>query len=202
MLINTFRYTPEDVACPLCTEYTAEVGCVSAPCPWFAERVEAGCIQHQEAIYYAINFNRELYDRFRKISWKYPHSLWKSPQHFRRMENRKIVQGYSRRRDTPKCHAAMYLLTANEGLDIRTAPCFSQQGIQFSRARLRGISLHSYTLYTAAQCIYADARKIFYNDLKDPEIIDDEAFWLILNAILIAKYGVLTFPFFNNKGPR
>lgn len=41
MLINTFRYTPEDVACPLCTEYIAEVGCVSAPCPWFAERVEA-----------------------------------------------------------------------------------------------------------------------------------------------------------------
>ena len=29
MYINTFKYTPKDVSCQLCTEYVKKLGCMS-----------------------------------------------------------------------------------------------------------------------------------------------------------------------------
>ena len=34
MYINTFKYTPADVDCKLCTEYVKKFGCTSCGCPW------------------------------------------------------------------------------------------------------------------------------------------------------------------------
>ena len=42
MYINTFKYTPKDVSCQLCTEYVKKLGCTALRCPWLAERIEAG----------------------------------------------------------------------------------------------------------------------------------------------------------------
>lgn len=30
MYINTFKYTPKDVSCQLCTEYVKKLGCIFA----------------------------------------------------------------------------------------------------------------------------------------------------------------------------
>ena len=37
MYINTFKYTPKDVSCQLCTEYVKKLGCTALRCPWLAE---------------------------------------------------------------------------------------------------------------------------------------------------------------------
>ena len=42
MYINTFKYSPQDVSCQLCTEYVKKVGCTALRCPWLAERISAG----------------------------------------------------------------------------------------------------------------------------------------------------------------
>ena len=42
MYINTFKYSPKDVSCQLCTEYVKKLGCTALRCPWLAERIEAG----------------------------------------------------------------------------------------------------------------------------------------------------------------
>ena len=44
MYINTFKYTPKDVSCQLCTEYVKKQGCTALRCPWLAERIEAGVV--------------------------------------------------------------------------------------------------------------------------------------------------------------
>ena len=44
MYINTFKYTPADVDCKLCTEYVKKFGCTACGCPWMAERIEAGVV--------------------------------------------------------------------------------------------------------------------------------------------------------------
>ena len=36
MYINTFKYTPKDVSCQLCTEYVKKLGCTALRCPWLA----------------------------------------------------------------------------------------------------------------------------------------------------------------------
>ena len=40
MYINTFKYTPKDVSCQLCTEYVKKLGCTALRCPWLAERID------------------------------------------------------------------------------------------------------------------------------------------------------------------
>ena len=49
MYINTFKYTPKDVSCQLCTEYVKKLGCTALRCPWLAERIEAGVVGYHEA---------------------------------------------------------------------------------------------------------------------------------------------------------
>ena len=44
MYINTFKYTPADVDCKLCTEYVKKFGCTACGCPWMAERIETGVV--------------------------------------------------------------------------------------------------------------------------------------------------------------
>ena len=48
MYINTFKYSPQDVSCQLCTEYVKKVGCTALRCPWLAERIEAGVVGYQD----------------------------------------------------------------------------------------------------------------------------------------------------------
>ena len=50
MYINTFKYTPADVDCKLCTEYVKKFGCTACGCPWMAERIEAGVVGYAEVV--------------------------------------------------------------------------------------------------------------------------------------------------------
>ena len=104
--------------------------------------------------------------------------------------------GYIKSRNTPSYYAALYLLTSNDALYRRTANCFYHGGIDFSFAVLRGISPHNYALLYAAKGL-RHARGVTESELADPMTIDDEAFRLIMNAMLIAKYGIAAF---NLKG--
>lgn len=54
MYINTFKYTPKDVSCQLCTEYVKKLGCTALRCPWLAERIEAGVVGYSLNITAAI----------------------------------------------------------------------------------------------------------------------------------------------------
>ena len=105
------------------------------------------------------------------------------------MEALKAREGFQRRRDTPAYFAAMYLLTADPDTAKRTANCFCRDGIMFSYATTKGISPHGYTLLSAARDICANGDGIALADLADGEVIDIEAFCLIVNALLIARYG-------------
>ena len=59
----------------------------------------------------------------------------------------------------------------------------------FCHANTKGISTHGYTLLSAARDIYANGDGIALTDLADGAVIDTKAFCLIVNALLIARYG-------------
>lgn len=86
-------------------------------------------------------------------------------------------------------HAAMYLLTASEDLCRRTETCFCKHGIEFGCADLRGIPPHDFTLFSAARDIYTDSSGTMVSDLANAEVVDTLAFSLIVNALLVARYG-------------
>lgn len=131
MYINTFKYTPKDVSCQLCTEYVKKLGCTALRCPWLAERIEAGVVGYREAVLETFPHERRLFQRLNLLIKHYPGSLWSSEQHERRMQYQCAVQGYRRRRDTNAYYAAMYLLTSNDDIYRRTANCFCKDRIEF-----------------------------------------------------------------------
>ena len=135
MYINTFKYTPKDVSCQLCTEYVKKLGCTALRCPWLAERIEAGVVGYREAVLETFPHEHRLFQRLNLLIKHYPGSLWSNEQHERRMQYQCAVQGYRRRRDTNAYYAAMYLLTSNDDIYRRTANCFCKDGIEFGYAK-------------------------------------------------------------------
>ncbi len=190
MYINTFQYKPEHVDCRLCTEYAGKKkGCTAKTCPWLAERIEAGVVGYKRGCHGDIPRNvhtdARLHTAIRRflrlpVPHRRPlpaHGAYEGPA------------GYRRRRDTPAYYAAMYLLTANEDICTRAANCFCRYGIEFDYATTQDISPHNYTLLSAAKDIYSDGSSVALNDLAISEVVDTLAFSLIVNALLIARYG-------------
>ena len=68
MYINTFKYTPKDVSCQLCTEYVKKLGCTALRCPWLAERIEAGvvgyCVMFSKGNDCSLNISHKICNRY------------------------------------------------------------------------------------------------------------------------------------------
>ena len=189
MYLNTFKYGPEDVDCKLCADYRRKDGCAACGCPWLAERIEAGAVGYGEAVLGAFREYPALLGRLRPLIRLFSGTLWRDEGHRQRVEGMKARLGYRRRRDTPAFHAALYLLTANEDIHARAANCFCKHGLEFGYARLRGVSPHDYALFMAARGICTGGDGLALGELADADVVDPEAFQLIVNALLIARYG-------------
>ena len=185
-----FKYEMEDVDCKFCTEYRGKkLGCSQKVCPWLAERIEAGVVGYEEALLDSFPNDPRLEDKLRTAVQLFHGSLWLNEGHRQRMEALKAREGSDRRRDTPAYFAAMYLLTANDDLFLRSANCFCRHGIEFDYGTLKDISPHCYTLFSAARDIYAEGSGVALADLANSEVVDTLAFSLIVNAFLVARYG-------------
>ncbi len=190
MYINTFQYKPEHVDCRLCTKYAGKKkGCTAQGCPWLAERIEAGVVGYEEALLDSFPHDPRLGAKLRTAVQLFHGSLWLNEGHRQRMETLKAREGFRRKRDTPAYFAAMYLLTANDDLFLRSANCFCRHGIEFDYGTLKDISPHCYTLFSAARDIYAEGSGVALADLANNEVVDTLAFSLIVNALLVARYG-------------
>lgn len=76
MYINTFKYTPADVDCKLCTEYVKKFGCTACGCPWMAERIEAGVVGYAEVVRQMFPHDKRLMARLEPLIRDFPGMLW------------------------------------------------------------------------------------------------------------------------------
>ncbi len=189
MFTSTFQYKTKDMDCKLCTQYVVGKGCTAVRCPWMAERVASGAVSCRETNGKEILRDHRLKSRLSRAVQRIYGSLYLTAGHRQRIKDLEARQGRRRGRDTSAYFAAVYLLTANEDLFHRTADCFCEHGLEFSYAALRDISPHNYTLFNAARDIYEDRSSVVLADLASMEMIDDLAFILIVNALLIARRG-------------
>lgn len=118
-------------------------------------------------------------------------SLWLSAEH--EFNTRQLLQsvGFGAWRD-PRYFSALYLFGSNRTLLKRAwNACLPKRFIP-EYIWLHGISPHDYALVTAAKTILGVADSVDsipVELLADTEVIDDEAFLLNVNALLIANYG-------------
>ena len=189
MLTQNFTYTPEDVDCRYCTKFIHN-RCRAIKCPWLDERIDAGVVSYQEAVDESFTEHSPLRMRIKIVIGFYDKSFWKDEAHFDRFQRAQAIFGYYKKRNSNAYYAALFLLTASESLFLRVVDCFSRKSINFSLAKLRGISPEEYALFKIAKSLYTESAEVGIDELADPELFNTESFHLVINSMLICRYGL------------
>ena len=188
-VILSYHYKPADVACEYCVN-SRRRRCRVAGCPWLTERIEAGVVSYAAAV-------RDLFGALHvpELRWRlewlikgYDGSFWLNAEH--EYNTRLLLRsvGYQAWRN-PRFFAALYLFGSNRGLLKRVWNACMPQGFEPMFLVMRGVSEHDYTLIQAAKALMCGGLGLTLYDLADREVVDDIAFQLIVNALLIANYG-------------
>ena len=185
----SYHYKPADVACEYCVN-SRRRKCRIMGCPWLAERIEAGVVSYASAV-------RELFGgvadeafikRLGSLVLHFRGSFWLDREH--EFNTRLLLRsvGYEAWRN-PRFFAVLYLFGSNRALLKRVWNACLPGGFEPGFLIMRGVSAHDYTLIQAAKTISGCGSGLELEDLADAEVVDDEAFRLIVNAMLIANYG-------------
>ena len=195
MYLKTFRYTPEMVDCKLCTEYQKPKGCTAqGVCPWLAERIEAGVVGYGEAVMGSFPHRPRLQARITMAIRLYNGSLWVDEQHQQRFNNLMARFQYSkRRRDLGKYYAVIFLFASTVELNRRTINCVERQSIEFGWADTSGMPDEDYVLFAAARSIAVGNTHRLLKKLEDISAVGLREFCVIINALLIERYGLNAF---------
>ncbi len=188
---RTYQFTAEDVDCKLCTEFVKKVGCTAAACVCLPERIEAGVVAYEEAVMSILPPAYGFPERLPCLIKDYRYFC--QSDHMTRMHEIDSAMGILRWRNTRQYYAAMYLLTATKELHRRMANCFLPRGIDFSFATLPGISQEGLCLFNAARLIYYGMEEQVIPGIGCADQLSDAGLTLILNAMLIARYGMDVF---------
>lgn len=189
MIIRNFRYSAKDVDCRYCMEFR-HGRCRAQKCSWIKERIEAGVLNYREAVNEAFSESSPLKTRIEIVLGFYEKSFWRDEAHSRRFERLQAILGYYKKRNTNAYYAALFLLSSDEELLRRVMECFSNEQIDFSNADLSNISPERYALCKIAKCLYTNSAEVSIDELADPELVNTESFHLVVNAILIYRYGL------------
>ena len=186
---TSYHYKPEDVACEYCVAWQHR-RCQTVGCPWLAERIEAGVVSYAAAV-------RELFGALHvpELRWRlewlikgYNGSFWFNAEH--EYNTRLLLRsvGYQAWRN-PRYFAVLYLFGSNRALLKRAWNACMPHGFEPMFLVMRGVSEHDYTLIQTAKALMCGGLGLTLYDLADRDVVDDKAFTLIVNALLIANYG-------------
>ena len=184
---SSFRYSADDVRCKDCTRYDSGHPCHLNECVCLEERIEAGVVELNALARecFGGRMFRPLQRRLRDELNRQPFCFFLSDAHRERWTHWKNrCYGMSERNA-----AALFLLTADEGLWQRVLWHFDSSGFDFPAIRLSGIHPELYSIYQAAKTISVGGDNIVIEDLAFSELVSDRAFRLILGAILLCRYG-------------
>ena len=188
-MILSYHYKPADVECEYCVEWQHRK-CQAVGCPWLAERIEAGVVSYAAAVrgLFGGIEHEAFIQRLGLLVLHFCGSFWLNREH--EYNTRLLLRsvGYQAWRN-PRFFAALYLFGSNSGLLKRAWNACMPGGFEPVFIVMRGVSEHDYTLIQAAKALMCGGLGLTLYDLSDDEIVDDEAFALIVNALLIANYG-------------
>ena len=187
MYRSQFHYTPKDVACEYCQNYVRKNPCLLCECTCLEERIEAGALELSTFVLdcFAPSMELQLQKRMRQQFGERESRFFLSDSHRRRWTHWRALCW----RLSDRNKAALFLLTAYDSLWRRMVWKRGNDGLDFQAVRLRGIKPELYSVYQAAKAIAVGNCNITLADLASPELVTDEAFRLIIYALMMAKYG-------------
>ena len=184
---SQFHYTPKDVECEYCQNYVRKNPCLLCECTCLEERIEAGALELSTFVLdcFAPSMELRLQKRMRQQFGERESRFFLSDSHRRRWTHWRALCW----RLSDRNKAALFLLTAYDSLWRRMVWKRGNDGLDFQAVRLRGIKPELYSVYQAAKAIAVGNCNITLADLASPELVTDEAFRLIIYALMMAKYG-------------
>ena len=187
MYRHPFYYTPKDVECEYCQNYDRKNPCFLCECTCLEERIEAGVLELNEFVRdcFTPSLEPQLQERMRQQFGEEKSHFFLSDAHRRRWTHWRALCW----RLSDRNKAALFLLTAYESLWRRMIWKCGNDGFDFQSIYLKGIKPELYSVYQAAKAIAVGSPNITLADLASPELVTDEAFQLIICALLMAKYG-------------
>lgn len=193
-----FRYQAKDVDCQYCTNYSQENLCPLCECICLGERIEAGTLSLEKVILDCLRgkLRMRLWKRLAQEIYPYPLRSFRSDEH----RNRWMHWRTRYRRLSQRNQAALFLLTAYDDIWRRVIWKVEDDGFDFDSVQLAGIVPELYSVYQAAKSISTGSQNITIADLASRELVTDEAFQLIICALLLAKYGDVILNFDRKKG--
>ena len=182
-----FHYQAKDVDCQYCTNYSQESLCPLCECICLEERIESGTLSLDKVIQDCLRgkLRMRLWKRLAQEIYSYPLQLFRTDEHRRRWMHWRTRY----RRLSQRNQAALFLLTAYDDIWRRVIWKVEDNGFDFDSVRLAGIQPELYSVYQAAKAISIGSQNITIADLASRELVTDEAFQLIICALLLAKYG-------------
>ncbi len=183
----SYRPTAADVDCRYCIQHQ-RAGCRSLTCPYLAERLEAGAVTLEELAEETIRAWRHtpLKERAMQVIRQAGAFRFEGQLHIIRMLD---IIARSRNFADSKWLAAVYLRSAHTELWVKTSQAIWRNQIDFAAVKVDGIGIQDYVLYRTAKGIFHGTLGATSEELADSGLVSSETLLLVLNAVLIARYG-------------
>lgn len=137
--------------------------------------------------------NYALKERLKLLSNYFTGELFSNHKHKERFYHLHHNQEIDIADRSPSYLAVIFLLTSDEFLWNLSEHAICLDGFDFSHMNLKQISTEGYALYQTAKTISTGKEYIKISEIADEDLINDTAFKIIINALLIAKYGADVF---------
>lgn len=157
----------------------------------FSKQLAAGEISYGEIICRCFekckssNLNRRL----ELLVRNYDGNIFLDQIHCSRFRTVCRIQNVSIENRCPVYLATLFLLTADDKLWCAAKDHVYLDSFDFKRMQLKAINTDGYAIYQTARTIHSAKEHIKLDEIADKYLIGDQAFKVIINAILIARYG-------------
>lgn len=195
--VKNYRYTAEDVDCKYCERFSRGK-CTSKSCPWMLERMQAGTVQYKNMVKFCLRVepNRRLSARITSAYANEAGIRYRSEGHRERMGVclKNFRSEWPHNDPDPMWLATVFLLTASERIWDSCSNAVTPVSIDLRGIALTSPSTQDYAIFQMARSLLDHSQRISEYELADRTLIRDSTFTLILDAMVLAEYGVALLP--------
>jgi hypothetical protein len=194
IVVKKVKDKKETVGCQAC-KYPISDCCNDTPCIYFAERLTAGLVDYAGIVenHFKDNRSLRLKRRLDDLVKNFGGEIFLNPIHRFRFYTVCRLQDISIEDRNPTYLATLFLLTADNKLWCAAKEHIYQDSFDFKKMHLNGMNTDGYAIFQTARTIYTYREYIKQDEIADKTLITEQTFKVIINAMLLSKYGAAMF---------
>lgn len=194
IVVNKVENNKERVGCQAC-DYPISDCCNDIPCIYFAERLTAGLVDYSGIVenFFKNNGSIRLKRRLDDLVRNFDGEIFLNPIHRFRFYTVCRLQDISIEDRDPTYLATLFLLTVDNKLWCSVKEHIYLDSFDFKEMHLNGMNTDGYAIIQTARTIYTDREYIKQHEIADKTLIADQTSKVIINALLLSKYGAVMF---------